>query len=164
MIIAILLKIMPNYCDYTMKVAGKQSDIEKLVEILNRDYNYAPGEPKPLPHLWRVFEANYDGEQIISGYCAWSVYSCMFDVPGSYQYDHKDDPKYNGTDIVTLSKELHLKIEIFSEEPGMCFQEHYLIDNGKLLVDETHDYQCEETENGEWECVEGFPNYLEFSF
>lgn len=156
---------MPNYCYYTMKVAGKQSDIEKLVEVMNRDYNYISGGKKPLPHLWRVFEATYDKvNQLITGDCAWSVYCCMFDGKGTYQGDHKNDPKYNGTTIVALSKELNLKIEIYSEETGMCFQEHYLIDKGKVLINDCRECNWEENEDGEYEPVDGFPNYCKFVF
>ena len=45
-----------------------------------------------------------------------------------------------GTSLLKLSKELDLKIEIYSSEPGMCFQEHYYIENGECVVGEETEY------------------------
>ena len=140
---------MPNICLYEMKAVGKKENVDKLVEIMNNDYN--------ATHMWRIFSAdtNIISEPtdnpysiIIYGDCAWSVYSCMFDGPHTYQNANKNHDK-NGTDIITLSKELQLDIEIFSEESGMCFAEHYMIIKGNLEIDESTDfieYYDEETD------------------
>lgn len=129
---------MANYCSYWMKACGKKKDCLKLLEVMQRDYK---GTADDQPHLWRVFEAGStketDNSIEISGYCAWSVKSCMFDGDGTYQ---SDDSTGKGTTIDKLSKELNLDIEIFSEEPGMEFAEHYIIMNGEVTLEEETDY------------------------
>lgn len=102
-------------------------------------------------HFYRVFDADVmeEGEQddkyyaIITGDCAWSVHSCMMSGPYSYYSDNVNDNelrKEHSTTLVLESKSLKLKIEVYSAEPGMGFAEHYLIDNGKILVDEEFEY------------------------
>lgn len=39
------------------------------------------------------------------------------------------------------SKRLNLDIEVYSEECGMCFQEHYVIINGDTVISECVDWQ-----------------------
>ena len=122
------------------------------------------------PHLFRVFEANLIRDQCyyippdengdiirtISGYCAWSVYSCMFEGRCTYYNDFMRDfgiryIGFFGTTIPKLSRLLNLDIEIFSEETGVCFQEHYRVTNGNIIInDEVHitvDYDEETQED-----------------
>ena len=91
--------------------------------------------------------------------CAWSVYSCMFPGHLTYYNDFaqrieprregqspEDYDKYiqsqirrqqNATNVYDLTRELNLLVEIVSEETeGLFFQEHYVIDAGKLILDE----------------------------
>ena len=81
---------MPNYCDYEMKVVGKTNCIKEFIKVMQADYNYGTNEFTGPRHMYRVFEAYVDQEPeaideygnaecIISGYCAWSVASCMLD-------------------------------------------------------------------------------------
>ena len=118
----------------------------------------------------RVFEANVNetecfclppdenGDIIraVSGYCAWSVYSCMFEGEHTYYNDFMRDfgiryIGFFGTTIPELSRLLNLDIEIFSEETGVCFQEHYRVTNGNIIInDEVHitvDYDEETQED-----------------
>lgn len=137
---------MANNCGYALKAVGKKENLQKLAEIMQRDYNCTSED---LPHLWRIFSAEIDDitedEIYIYGDCAWSVYSCMFDGNHTYQ---KDDKTGKGTTITALAKELNLDIEIFSEEPGCGFMEHFLINNcGELEIDDCigyYEYYIEE--------------------
>lgn len=169
---------MPNYCDYHMKVVGYPSSIGKFIEVLNQNYNYGDFAflHNPKPHLYRVFETNLlrferlSGALFIAeiaGYCAWSVYSCMMEGPHTYYNDNLMNPLSTitskhvgtrnyysaGTSLLQLSKNLNLLVEVFSDEPGMCFQEHIFIDNyGNPLVDDsinTYFYYIEETDTFE---------------
>lgn len=137
---------MPNYCNFWMKACGEKKDCLKLLEIMQRDYNCTADDQ---PHLWRVFEAEStketDNSIEISGYCAWSVETCMFDGDGTYQ---SGDTTGKGTTIDKISKELNLDIEIFSEESGMEFAEHYIIIDGRITV-------AEETKFSEF-CLEDY--------
>ena len=125
-------------------------------------------------HMFRVFETyvnrNKDepNASYLSGYCAWSVYSCMFGTPHTY-YDDFITEKYGnkyigfmGTTLPDESRRLNLKIELYSEEPGCGFMEHYLIDNGEILIEDCVDYEEvldeEGLEAGEIKIIGGFEN------
>lgn len=154
---------MPNWCGFSMMVQGHYDAVKEVQEIIlkNHETNYLAGhkgegeycynsvlryDPK-RKHMFRIFESrtpadfpevddNLIATQFIDGDCAWSVYCCMLPGEGSY-YSDLGQLLYYGTNLVELSKDLGVRIEVFSEEPGMCFQEHYLIENGKLVVDES---------------------------
>ena len=136
---------MPNYCNYEMKVKGSKKAIERVMECLKADYNYLEGKPSHK-HFFRVFEAcendlekNEDGTytMLIFGYCAWSVYSCMCGGEHTYYNDCKKNHKdiFMGTTLKEQSR--GCEIEVFSEEEGMEFSEHYLYKNGKCLIDDS---------------------------
>lgn len=137
---------MANYCNYSMRVQGKEEDVEEFITIIKSDYCYDKnGNCNVERHFWRVFDAyvvddeTVDGIRsvIIDGYCAWSVYSCMCDGKFTYQNDH---PDWNGTTLQMESERLQLAIEVFSEEPGCCFMEHYVTVKGKYLVEEEYEW------------------------
>lgn len=176
---------MPNYCDYEIKIVGKKENVEKLFSYLKSDYSYTAIYDKDKKHyvnklsfceadkhFFRVFDADrLEAEEIdkdtyiliVGGYCAWSVYSCM--MKGEYTY--YDDLKktviiddFRGTNMLEATKDLNLKVEIFSSEPGCEFMEHYIIDKGEIKVDEESEYKtiynedtCEYKEIGgfEWD-------------
>ena len=126
---------MPNYCYYEMHVKGKRENIEEFVKVMI-DYE------RPQ-HFWRVFSADTvygdpdpDGITVasIAGDCAWSVYSCMCIGPCTYA---GDADKEHQTSLQKESERLHLEIEVYSDEPGMAFQEHYHYNYGKEL-----DHDC----------------------
>lgn len=141
---------MPNWCFSRLSVIGRKECVDELVNILNAKYNYTKEEFSHIPHMFRCFLESYD---IIDTYgllvhadifvnCAWSVYSCMFNGPGTYYDDYITDRKRNkygfATNILEISKNLGLWIEIWSEEEGFCFEEHYIINQGILIKDEEY--------------------------
>lgn len=137
---------MPNYCDYKMRVRGVPTQVDQFIAIIQaEDYDQR--------HLYRVFNADIINQSIdvfglktviIGGYCAWSVYSCMMEGPFTY-YDysrndeHPADPTNMGTSLIIESKRLGLLLEVYSDEPGIGFQEHICIGNGNILADECVD-------------------------
>lgn len=151
---------MPNICDFDMKVEGRKKDIDTFAEWLDADYNYYvddSGVPRAEcssdHHFHRVFNVYRDESdakedeittELIYGDCAWSVAVCMLRHSGSSYYNRGADDVfryiYNDIDLVESSWLLHLKIEVYSKEPGMCFAEHYLIDNGKMIIDDCTEY------------------------
>ena len=141
---------MPNYCNYSMCVVGKKESIEEFIEVMNAGYNYGTMEFDYDRQMFRVFEAVNDEieeycdgrfQTIINGYCAWSVRSCMFE--DGYYRDIKDryPDNFRGTTLLLESEKLGIDIEVYSEEGGMCFQEHYVIIEGELVRDETTDWE-----------------------
>ena len=119
---------MANWCNYYMKVVGKDENCEKFFDILNYRSNR---------NFDRVYEAinqrayTDNGMSVleISGYCAWSVASSMC----SCDKDHV-------TSLIAETDRLKLDIEVYSTEPGCYFAEHYRFKNGKQLIDECVDY------------------------
>ena len=124
-------------------------------------------------HMFRVFETyvNRSKDELnasyISGYCAWSVYSCMFKGDYTYYNDFLKDYGnryigFMGTTLPDESRRLNLKIEVYSEEPGLAFMEHFLIDNGEILIEDCVDVEYEHIldengeETGEYEIIGGF--------
>ena len=163
---------MPNYCDFEMKVKGSKTAIARVLKCLNTDYDYSEGKPSHK-HFFRVFQAEKEGEptknqdgtytQVINGYCAWSVSSCMLDGPFSYYESvKKNHPEiFMGTTLAKQSR--NCEIEVFSEEPGMCFSEHYIFKNGKCLCEEEreitsggYDENGKPTEDIDWENYDGY--------
>lgn len=133
---------MPNICDYEMRVVGRAPDVDAFVRLLQADYDEFP------KHFWRVFSAEIyneiesvsDGTKTVDiiGDCAWSVHACMREGAGSYMWGEPNE----STSLREQSELLHLQIEVFSSEPGMCFQEHYLYEFGEEIEDECVEY-CE---------------------
>lgn len=162
---------MPNYCDYEMKIKGSKEAIQRVLDCLNADYNYGEGKPSHK-HFFRVFDAtkggtakkNKDGTytQLIYGYCAWSVSSCMLEGAFSYYSSVKENHPdiFMGTTLDEQSEDCI--IEVFSEEPGMCFSEHYVFKDGKCVCDEEaeitsggYDDNGEPTEDVDWDTYDG---------
>ena len=142
---------MPNYCSYVMKVKGKKLNVEEFIKVMQADYNYLTMKFSFERHMGgRVFDATVteivkeedDYIVMLNGDCAWSVDCCMRNSTYSYYrnflWDYGKECK--STTLELESKRLKLKIEVFSEEPGMCFAEHYCYDNGNLICEEIVDY------------------------
>lgn len=141
---------MPNYCMYEMRIQGNTHGVEKVIETLKADYDYYNNKFNSDKHLFRVFDADImddetvDGirDVIINGSCAWSVFSCMMEGDGTYYSSCKAEygDSFRGTTLVELSKDYSVMIEVYGEECGCEFQEHYLIHNGEVLVEEETKY------------------------
>lgn len=137
---------MPNYCDYEMKIKGGKDAIRRVLGCLKAEYDYYKGKPESK-HFFRVFDAREDGEmedngdgtftQRVCGDCAWSVYSCMLSGDHTYHDSLKEShPEiFMGTDLAEQSRDC--EIEVFSEEEGVEFSEHYIFKNGECLCDDT---------------------------
>ena len=104
---------MANACYYEMLIKGRREDCEKWIERTRDEICYEGGDDNE----WFMK---------IEGYCDWSLEICY------------RNPKYSdGKDFFTANtEELNLIIEAWSEEPLMGFQEHYIYDHGKCILDE----------------------------
>jgi hypothetical protein len=133
-----------------MCVVGKKENIEEFIKVIQADYDYGNMVFNNDRHMFRVFEAECNGveqrygnvyEAVINGYCAWSVSSCMLEG-GYYNSFKKEYPsEFRGTTLPIESKRLNLDIEVYSEESGMCFQEHYVIIDGEIVRNECVDWE-----------------------
>ena len=155
---------MPNLCSYAMKVVGQKEKIEEFIKVMQCNYDYYKMEFDFDRHIGgRVFDADvYEFKEIrdgvhmalISGSCAWSVHSCMFGGAHTYYEDLKSQyfESCRSTTVRKESDTLGLDIEIFSEESGCEFMEHYLIRKGNIEIDdcvEYHEYWVEDYETKE---------------
>ena len=138
---------MPNLCDYEIRVRGKKEKVEEFIKVIQSDYNVDKNTSEFDRHLYRVFDADvYDKKEenglttaYIAGTCAWSVHSCMME--GSYTYYNEYSKlETHGTSLIQESKNLHLEIEVGSEESGCTFSEHFLINNGDMVIEECNDF------------------------
>lgn len=162
---------MPNWCVFEINVVGPKEGVEYMLNVLKSGYSYSSDPPKIdfKEHVFRTYIDGYAfdkeddqyGDYVhyqIWGDCAWSVYCCMLDKQGNWSYYGRLKESYpdtfKGTTLIDLSARFGLIIEIWSEEPGMCFREHYIIQNGVMIVDE-----CIDTV---WHMLDGYANYNEY--
>lgn len=134
---------MPNECSAVVKVSGRKDSVDEFIRIMNADYDYDHYVEENMSfshnsHFFRIFSADtmdyeQDGLFVVATldvWCAWSIATCMFD-DGYYNTVKKECEEHNvsfhGTNITECAKKLELNIEAISEEPGMCFMEHYLV-------------------------------------
>ena len=137
---------MANDCGYGMKVKGNHANVEEFIRAMRWEGEYEE------QGIGRVFSCDvsiickeddvciYD----LFGDCAWSIWSAMRKAN-------------NPNNIEALSKKLNLTIEVFSEEPGIGFMEHFAVENGKVLCDDCIDWtsicidEMEDDEEEFWE-------------
>lgn len=124
---------MANNCMVDMKISGKTKNVKELIKMLSWEGQYKNDG------LGRVFECNYDeydfevaGDEDIIGVTvfldvAWSIKSAM--------------RKNASRNLETETKKLNLVVEAYSSELGCQFQEHVLIDRGKVVIDDCVDYE-----------------------
>jgi len=134
---------MPNYCDYSLRVQGKPDNVEEVVKTIQAKYSYDTMEFDHKKHLFRVFTSFISDDDepeegirsvIIDGECAWSVSTCMTEI--GYYKEAKEEygNNFRGTTLKELTKATNTMIEVYSEEYGSCFQEHYLYKNGICII------------------------------
>ena len=170
---------MANYCGFKMKITGKPKNIIEFVKIIHPECNYTGIAPDR--HLFRIFDANVDTEEFLAlsvadnetdifcyvdGSCAWSISSCMTDDPfSSYSQqkrllssgtdEEKRSTKSKGTTLEIESGRLNLTIEVYGEEPGCGFEEHYAFVNGKTVTNEVED--------ATWYCIDDYESLEELN-
>lgn len=140
---------MPNYSYGNIMVRGYKNNVDEFVKIMQANYDYRTMEFSHKPHMYRIFECDCYKEEIEGGIKtayltteqAWSAYVCMFDGLLTYYDDNKNRHQF-ATCVENEAKRLSLDVEIFAEEEGIGFQEHYIVDRfGNIEVDEREDME-----------------------
>lgn len=117
---------MANNAFYLMKVVGDRNNVEAFIRAMKWQGEYTERG------VGRVFNTDVyeqeDNYAMIEGDCAWSVISAM-----------RNEANHNN--IEKLSARLNLNIEVYCEECGFEFQEHFLVMNGDVIIDECVDWE-----------------------
>ncbi len=134
---------MANICSFSMKVRGNHEDIEKFYDAMSQNGNLWMGRGAEA-------EINYDDEEgtsQIDGWCKWSVQSALIDdaismrtEPDRWGFGSVNRDSLEFITLLEATEKWNLVMEVFSEECGCCFQEHYVFDNGEVLCDDCVDY------------------------
>ena len=123
---------MANNCLFDWKIVGEENNVNEIISMMKWEGKFEENG------LGRIYEIectdesdNADGTISAYGYgdCAWSVLTAMRNYGGR-------EPS-----LESETERLGLKIEIYSSEPGCAFQEHVIIDNGKVVEEECVDYE-----------------------
>jgi len=141
---------MANNCYYTMRAVSKDKNaLDRLVKIMEyKDNEY---------YIYRCFSAEvYDRAEVedffvllIDGDVAWSC-DQWFNAEDE-EVPNKDG---NGAHLIRLDalcKKLKIGMEVWSQEPGIGFEEHYIVNaDGKIIVNDCADWcRIWEDEDGE---------------
>ena len=120
---------MANNAYYEMKVVGRQDNVEAFVRAMIWEDEYEQqGAGRVFScEVYEQGESNNGYYVLLSGDCAWSIQSAM-------------RVANNPNNIEKLSKKLELSIEAYCEEGGFEFQEHFLVVNGEVEIDECIDW------------------------
>lgn len=167
---------MPNLCSFEMRAKGSRDSINKFKEIVFADYTYiddALDNCNADHHLFRTWAERSDIEEVsdsfsiinIYGDCAWSVEVCMFDsVPSAYYNQLKCKKGFKGITLPLISEKYGIDIEVYSQEFGMCFEEHYLIKDGVRVIEDVVEFHSEyDSKKNDYITHGGFGDW-EFSF
>lgn len=166
---------MANNCAYCIKaVSPKKEALDRLIDIMRyKDKEF---------YMYRVFTVGFDEQtkkedglyvKEIYGDVAWAASAWVHDAP-----DPNDIHEETGSHYSTLPEicpALDVGVEIFTEEPGMEFQEHYMVNHtGKVTCSEvekwtpyTDDGEDDEDDdddaiNNNDEHCDGLNNYMEW--
>lgn len=153
---------MANICCFNLKAVGTKKNLEKFYKEIHADYdstnNVCVYEGEVVTCMGyrisftRYFDECYkEGTIETFGDCAWSISSCIRENRGEL-YGNLHD----------WTKRLKIKIEVYSEEPGMGFAEHYLYDSGHCIICDVVDF--EEFYIGEFDSKEQAEEELEVGF
>ena len=134
---------MANLCSFTMKIVGRRDNREKFIKALQQQGNIYMGRGAT------AYPAEETKEYcILNGDCKWSVASAL--INNAVSMRRTPEKWFFGNSIQTsmitfitlieASKIYNVEIEVFSEEPGCAFAEHYLIKEGNVIENECVDY------------------------
>lgn len=125
---------MANNCYFEMRITGREQDANELIKMMRFEGKYKDcgiGRIFSCDPFSSFEKVNGDiGYIDACGDCAWSILCSMMT-----QY-RKDSPS-----IESETKKLDLIVEIYSSEPGCCFQEHYVINRGDVIENDCVYYE-----------------------
>jgi hypothetical protein len=142
---------MPNLCFWEMLIKGEQKNVEEFIKVLKTKYDYEENKFTGDRGMYSLYDIDdtsdgmcaFDDNDLymvhVYGSCAWTCDMCMMESENSYFAIHLNDDKPRPTSLIKESKLLNLKIELFSESESDDYQEHIIVDNGEIVVNESAD-------------------------
>ena len=133
---------MANICSFLMKVRGNKEDILQFHKALTQDGKIWMGRGAEAD-----IEFESDDLASMSGWCKWSVVSALIDNAISMRTEPErwhHEPGDEELEYITLyeaCKRWNLVMEVYSEEGGCQFQEHFVCDKGEVLCEECVDWE-----------------------
>ncbi len=133
---------MANLCSFLMKVKGNKEDITQFYMVLNQKGKIWMGRGAETD-----LSLEDDETAFISGCCKWSVISALVDNAISMRTEPNKwvfGGDSTGLEFITLfeaCKRWNLVMEVYSEEGGIGFQEHFICDKGEILCEECVDWE-----------------------
>ena len=132
---------MANLCFFELRATGFKNEKDKnaFLSVFSNDSGKTPtGCDTKMPYM-AIYETELtiDGNTVIlTGDCKWSI-NTSFTRNGFYKDKDKNS---NYTCLEDLSEKYGLYIEVYSEECGFCFQEHYIFENGQVICEDSVDW------------------------
>lgn len=136
---------MANLCYFNMCVKGLRKNIKEFYNALTHEGNIWIGRGAEA-------DIQYENEEdaivaYITGDCKWSIGSALItnavsmrDTPHRWAFGNRDISTMEFITLDEASQKWDLAIEVYSEEVGVGFQEHYLIKSGNFWENECVDY------------------------
>lgn len=156
---------MANWCDFkiTLRTNEKEHIKEFLKHIQKSNNNYDNYKYRVIPRasyysISEIYEIDNFYYLSLGGSCAWSCDACMLlsskinynKLMKSHNNLYGDETCNHAISIEELCAIYNTEAEIVGNECEIGFTEHYYIDNkGKLVVNETRDFDVESLWNEE---------------
>lgn len=154
---------MANICSFLMKVKGNREDITEFYMAINQ---------KGKIWMGRGAETDLgfvdDKTALMSGWCKWSVISALVDNAISMRthpelwYHTPGEEEHEYITLFEACEKWNIIMEVYSEECGMQFQEHYRCDKGRIIYQECVGW--EEYDIDDYETKEEAEEELETEF
>lgn len=154
---------MANMCLFRMMVKGKKNNVEAFYNAMRQKGNTWMGRGASA----EIEYEDVSDRALISGECKWSIISALVDNAISMRENPSgwyfgDGVNVNDLEFITLfeaCKRWNLNMEVYSEECGCEFQEHYIFVDGELICEDCVDYY--EYDISEFETKEEAENELD---
>ena len=135
---------MANICSFLMKVRGNKEDIIQFHKATSQEGKIWMGRG-----ACANLEFEEDDLAELAGTCKWSIQSALIDDAVSMRTNSRNWYFGEGLtsedfEFVTLYEACrlwNLVMEVYAEESGCCFQEHFVCDKGEVLCDDCVDWE-----------------------
>ena len=135
---------MANVCSFSMKVKGNRGDIEQFCKAMMQDGTVYMGRGADAD-----IEFENENSASLQGWCKWSIQSALIDNAISMRTEPNrwffgEGVNSEELEFITLfeaCKRWNIVMEVYSEECGLQFQEHFLCDKGEIIYQECIEWE-----------------------